>query len=199
VRGNTQVHSALAYGDRVEEQQNSYVGSEASTTTAGLTIGDVLTRIGAHHRPPIGLEDFLLIRHTFVPGDPEQLQGPDDVTAERVLANTRKQAHSTRLIPAAPPKYWVIFIADGRLRSRLWSVFENNGLASGEQGGTWRVFDLRPCELLAPLEGRLVIEWNKNAVLWCRKATNAAELPVLEISGADDIPVTGLHRVPLSS
>ncbi|MDQ0260433.1 hypothetical protein J2W20_002337 [Sinomonas atrocyanea] len=186
----------------MDAQQNRHVvAAGTSTTTDALraipnfTVGDVLTRIGARHHPPIGLEDFLLIRHTFVPGDPEQLQGPGDVTAERVLGNTRKQAHSTRLIPETPPKYWVIFIADGQRRSRLWSVFENKGLAPGEQGGPWRVFDLRPCDLLAPLEGRLVIEWNKNAVLWCRKAINAADLPVLELGEGDDVSFPWFNRV----
>lgn len=149
----------------------------------GLTIGHVLSGIGGQYDPAIGLEDVLLIRHTFVPGDPEQLQGTEDVTPDRVLGNTRKQAHSTRLIPAEPPKYWVIFIADGQRRSRLWGTFENHGLAADQQDGSWRVFDLRPSTLLASLAGRLVIEWNRNTVLWSRKATAAADLPVLEISG----------------
>ncbi|WP_205634951.1 hypothetical protein [Mycolicibacterium elephantis] len=45
----------------------------------------MLTGIGAEQNPPIGLEDIHLIRHSFRPGVPDALQGPEDLTEEWVL------------------------------------------------------------------------------------------------------------------
>ncbi|GAB3557724.1 hypothetical protein GCM10027405_03010 [Arthrobacter alkaliphilus] len=140
---------------------------------------------------------MLLIRHVFVPSNPDQLQGPEDLTEARVLECTRVQSVLTRRIPADPPDYWVIFIGDGKLRSRLWFTFRNYGELRAEQTNTWRVFDLRPCGFPAPLAGRLFVEWNKNAQVWSRMTTAAAGLPVLEIADRDKVPFPGFDGVLL--
>src|SRR5690606_22009821 len=89
-----------------------------------LTLGHVLTSVGADHHPPIGLEEIHVIRHAFKPADPVGLRGPEDLTEERVLAYTRSQVTSTRRFPADPARYWVVLVADGKRRSRLFCVYE---------------------------------------------------------------------------
>ena len=94
---------------------------------AFLTLGHVLAGIGAEQSPPIGLHDIHLIRHSFKTGDANGLRGPEDLTEERVREYTRAQGISTRQFPAEPARYWVILIADGQRRSRLYGTFENLG------------------------------------------------------------------------
>ncbi|WP_202979297.1 hypothetical protein [Arthrobacter sp. TS-15] len=108
----------------------------------------------------VRLEDVLLIRHAFRPGDPSALRGPEDLNEELVLAYTREQGLSPRQFPPDPPRYWVILVADGKRRSRLWGSFENHGEVMAERTGVNRFFDLRMSGFLAALTGRLVIEWD---------------------------------------
>ncbi|WP_110918853.1 GIY-YIG nuclease family protein [Mycolicibacterium peregrinum] len=171
----------------------AFPGSAAGTF---LTLGHVLDGIGAEHDPPIGVRDIYLIRHTFQPGGHEGLQGPEDLTADRVLQYTRSQNISTRLFPADPGPYWVVLIADGKRRSRLWGTFHNRGELVAQRTATDRYFDLRPSGFLAPLVDRLVIEW-VNPRRWHRRATNARGLPVLEISDRDKVPFPGFDSVRL--
>ncbi|MFH7322999.1 GIY-YIG nuclease family protein [Aeromicrobium sp. JJY06] len=162
-----------------------------------LKLGHVLSSIGAEHDPPIDLEDIHVIRHSFKPGGHDGLQGPEDLTPERVLAYTREQDLSTRRFPAEPPRYWVVLIADGKRRSRLYGTFENSGEVLSERTDTNRSFDLQPSEFLAPLRDRLVVEWS-NPRNWHRRASSAAGLPVLEIADRDKVAFPGFDRVRLT-
>ncbi|MFI7582160.1 GIY-YIG nuclease family protein [Kocuria sp. M1N1S27] len=175
------------------------VDAQTTAPAAGgvsLTLVHVLSGIGRSYDPPIRLEDIHIIRHSFRPGDPEGLQGPEDLTEERVLACTREQDLSPRRFPETPPRYWVILIADGARRSRLWGTFENHGEA---ERSVRRSFDLRLSGFLAPLFGRLVVEWD-NPRSWHRSASaaSAAKLPVLEIADRDKVPFPGFDRVLLN-
>lgn len=163
---------------------------------ASLTLGHVLTGMGADCDPAVRLEDVLLIRHAFRPGDPSALRGPEDLTEERVLAYTREQGLSPRQFPTDPPRFWVILIADGKRRSRLWGTFENHGEVVAERTDVNRSFDLRLSRFLAPLNDRLVIEWDSPRN-WHRRAASAANLPVLEIADRDKVPFPGFDGVLL--
>ncbi|EGD41861.1 hypothetical protein NBCG_03836 [Nocardioidaceae bacterium Broad-1] len=160
------------------------------------TLGHVLESVGADHEPRIRLEDIRIIRHAFKPSDHAALRGPEDLTEERVLAYTREQEISTRRFPADPERYWVVLIADGQRRSRLFCVYENHGELVPERSETTRVFDLRRTDFLEPLTGRLVVEWSSPRN-WHRHATSAATLPVLEIADRDKVPFPGFDRVLL--
>lgn len=173
------------------------VPSTGSSSAGFLTLGHVLTGIGAEHDPPIDLNDVHIVRHVFKPHDPSSLRGPEDLTEDRVLAYTRSQSVSPRRFPATPPRYWVILIADGQRRSRLYGVFENRGEVLSERSATYRFFDLHPSDFLAPLADRLVVEWTSPRN-WHRRATNAASLPVLEIADRDKVPFPGFDRVRLT-
>lgn len=162
-----------------------------------LTLGHVLSGIGAEQNPPIRLEDIHLIRHSFRTGDHNGLRGPEDLTAERVREYTRSQGISTRRFPADPGRYWVVLIADGQRRSRLYGTFENFGELLDERTNTHRYWDLRPSSFLGPLVDRLVVEWG-NPRTWHRRATGAASMPVLEIADRDKVPFPGFDHVLLT-
>ncbi|WP_432245734.1 GIY-YIG nuclease family protein [Arthrobacter sp. G.S.26] len=173
-----------------------------STTSASgpaLTLGHVLRGMGADHEPVARLEDIHVIRHTFKPGDPEALRGPEDLTEERVLAYTREQDVSPRRFPLDPPRYWVIFVADGKNRSRLWGTFENHGEIIELRTESNRFFDLRPTGLLAPLTNRLVVEWD-NPRSWHRSAASpsAQRMSVVEIADRDKVDFPGFDGVLLT-
>lgn len=164
-----------------------------------LTLNHVLGGMGAVDDRAIRLEDILLIRHSFRPGDVDALRGLEDLSEERVLTYTREQDISVRRFPAIPARYWVVFIADGRRRSRLWGVFENHGEQVAERTGMTRFFDLRLSPFLASLRERLVVEWD-NPRSWHRSAhsASAAAMPVLEIADRDRIPFPGFDGVLLT-
>lgn len=159
----------------------------------------VLTGMGADHDPTVRPEDIHVIRHTFKPGDPGALRGPEDLTEERVLAFTREQDLSPRRFPADPQRYWVILVADGQHRSRLWGTFENHGEVTADRTESSRFFDLRPSVFLAPLNDRLVVEWDTPRS-WHRSAAaaSAARMPVLEIADRDKVQFPGFDGVLLS-
>lgn len=165
--------------------------------TSYLTLGHVLTSLGAAFTPPIRLEDVHVIRHVLKPDDASALRSVEDLTEERILAYTRGQDVSPRRFPSQPPRYWVILIADGQRRSRLFGVYENHGEVLAERTQTDRWFDLRRSSLLAPLEKRLVVDWTSPRN-WHRSGTSAAGLQVLEIADRDKVPFPGFDRVLLS-
>ena len=68
-----------------------------------LTLGDVL------HAGGIEATDVLVIRHTY---KPDGLTSPADATPEAVLAYTRVQHLQPGKIPAVPPRWWLIFMAE---------------------------------------------------------------------------------------
>ncbi|KIA73426.1 hypothetical protein ANMWB30_23530 [Arthrobacter sp. MWB30] len=170
----------------------------AAAPRASLTLGHVLAGVGADHATKVPLQDILVIRHTFKPGDTEALQGPEDLTEERVLNYTREQEHSSRLFPAEPPRFWVILVADGGRRSRLWGTFENHGQLAADPSARYRSFDLRKSDFLAGLNDRLVVEWD-NPRTWHRRAdsTTGSRMPVLEIADRDKVPFPGFDGVLL--
>ncbi|BCW36055.1 hypothetical protein StoSoilA2_21110 [Arthrobacter sp. StoSoilA2] len=155
-----------------------------------MTLGHVLAAMGADYVPRVGLEDTLIIRHTFKSGDPGSLHGPEDLTDERVLAYTMEQKFD------AAPRFWVIFVADGGKRSRLWGTVENHGKL--EPTDKYNVFDLQRSDFLASLEDRLVIEWD-SPIAWCRRADahKTSRIPVLEIADRDKVPFPGFDGVLL--
>lgn len=161
-----------------------------------LTLGHVLAGVGGEHEPSIRLEHIRVIRHSFRSNDLNALQGPEDLTEERVLAYTRSQDISSRRFPADPEPYWVVLVADGQRRSRLYGAFENRGELRAERNDTHRFFDLHPSDFLEPLAGRLVIDWTSPRN-WHRRATSAANLQVLEIADRDTVPFPGFDRVLL--
>ncbi|WP_415854138.1 hypothetical protein [Sinomonas sp. G460-2] len=148
---------------------------DAPTNGSVRTLGDVLTRAGRSYVPPIGLEDILVIRHAFKPGDPIHLNGPEDLTQERVIEYTRVQWPGR--FPSKPPRYWVILVADGGLRSRLFGVFENHGEV--KRNDIERIYDLRQSSFLSDLADRLVVEYTSPRS-WYRYGKSAEGLSVLE-------------------
>ncbi len=161
-----------------------------------LTLGHVLSAVGADHDPPIGLDDILVIRHAFKPSGHVGLQGPEDVTEDRIREYTRSQDAATTKFPAKPPRYWVILVADGKSRSRLFGVYENHGEVLAEKTETHRFWDLRRIDFLRSLEDRLVVDWTSPRS-WYRWGPSAAKLPVLEIADRDAVAFPGFGRVLL--
>ncbi|MEI2278019.1 GIY-YIG nuclease family protein [Paenarthrobacter ilicis] len=164
-----------------------------------LTLAHVLASVGAEQSPPVSLDDIHVVRHSFRPNDQTALRGPEDLTDERVAAYTREQDISPRRFPANPPRLWVILIADGKNRSRLWGTFENHGELEHQRTGACRYFDLRPVDFLAPLKDRLVVDWD-NPRSWHRSASSesAARMQVVEIADRDKIPFPGFDGVLLT-
>lgn len=85
----------------------------------------VQAEIGAEQVPAVRLEDIHLARDSFRPGDHDTLQGAEDLTGERVREYTRSQGSSTGRFPADSWRYWVVSIADGQQRSRLYGTVAN--------------------------------------------------------------------------
>lgn len=172
---------------------------EEPAFSSALTLGHVLAGMGADQDPAVRLEDIHIVRHSFRPGDADALRGPEDLSEERVLAYTREQDISTRRFPARPPRYWVILVADGQRRSRLWGTFENRGEITAARTDSNRYFDLCPSPFLAALNDRLVVEWDTPRS-WHRSADSASarRMPVLEIADRDKVPFPGFDGVLLT-
>lgn len=167
--------------------------------SSALTLSHILAGMGADRNPPVRLDQIHIIRHTFRPNDETALRGPEDLTDGRVLEYTREQDISPRRFPVAPPRFWVILIADGKNRSRLWGAFENHGELETQRTELCRYFDLQPTDFLAPLKDRLVIDWD-NPRSWHRGASSAsaARMQVVEIADRDKVPFPGFDGVLLS-
>jgi hypothetical protein len=141
--------------------------------------------MGADNDPAVRLEDVHIIRHTFKPCGAAWAGRPDRAAGPRIHQGTGHLAPSLPFVSS--PILWVILIADGRRRSRLWGTFENHGEVAEERTEASRCFDLRPSGFLAPLTDRLVVEWD-NPRSWHRSAgsVSAAGMPVVEIAGRDN-------------
>lgn len=170
---------------------------DSSASAAFLTLGHVLAAVGAEHDPPISLDDIRVIRHSFNTGEELGLRGPEDLTDEKVRQYTRFQGASPRQFPAEPERFWVVLIADGQRRSRLWGTFENRGELIAERTADVRFFDLHRSDFLKPLVNRLVVEWDTPRV-WHRRAGRVAGMPVLEIADRDQVPFPGFDKVLLN-
>lgn len=156
-----------------------------STFTGHLRLGHVLAATG------IDLTDVVLLRHTLTP---DGLRTADDLSQSKVLDYTRRQVVDNKL-GKQPPRYWLVFMADGGRRSRLLVAYKNHGEVVAERDGPSRYFDLQPVELLSSLIGRLVIEWSKDTVNWAKTATSAAAFPVVEIADPEVVLFPGFDRV----
>lgn len=141
-----------------------------------LVLGDIFTVA------QLDPADVLIIRHT----SSEML--PRDASADAVVAYTREQLIHYSKIPASPPRTWLLFWADGKLRSRFYGAYDNRGELIGERSETRRYFDLQPSDVLASLRNRLVIEWNSGARNWAARGARAASMPVIEIADALAFP-----------
>lgn len=93
----------------------------------------------------------------------------------------------------------MVFLADGKRRSRLWGTFENHGEVIEERTDEVRCYDLRPSPFLSPLNDRLIVEWDTPRS-WHRSASaaSAMRMPVLEIADRDKVPFPGFDGVLLS-
>lgn len=187
----------VEFGDDLVSGPADSTAEPGRSSHGTLRLGHVMSGLGAEHHPPIPLTDVRVIRHSFRPDDHVGLAGPQDVTPQRVLEYTRSQDISTRRFPAEPERYWVVLIADGRRRSRLFGTCENRGEVVSERTDAIRYFDLTPSRFLESLADRLVVEW-ASPRNWHRRATSAAELPVLEIADRDKVAFPGFDRVVLS-
>ncbi|SCZ63013.1 hypothetical protein SAMN02799638_03536 [Arthrobacter sp. UNCCL28] len=175
------------------------VSASQPNTILSLTLAHVLAGVGAEQEQPVSLSDVHVIRHSFRPNDGTALRGPEDLTLDKVLRYTREQDISPRRFPADPPRFWVIFIADGKNRSRLWGTFENHGEVAGERTASCRYFELTVSDFLSPLRDRLVIDWD-NPRSWHRSGSSAstARMQVVEIADRDKVPFPGFDGVLLS-
>ncbi|WP_260753062.1 GIY-YIG nuclease family protein [Mycobacterium sp. SMC-8] len=181
----------------IQRVNQAYDEDDAHVTRAFLTLGHVLAAIGAEHDPPIGLDDMRVIRHSFNTGEELSLRGPEDLTEDKVRQYTRSQGASPRQFPAEPERFWVVLVADGQRRSRLWGVFENHGEITAERTAEIRFFDLHRSDFLKSLANRLVVEWDTPRV-WHRRAARVADMPVLEIADRDQVPFPGFDKVLLT-
>jgi len=155
-----------------------------------LTLGDILAAAGV-----ADLSDVLAIRHTFKESG---LRSQEEATPEKVLAYTREQLVAGGKFPARPPRLWLVFLADGKVRSRLYGAYDNGGEVAGEQFERRRFFDIRPTTLLDSLADRLVIEWASDAINWVKRGETAAAFKVVEIADRDAVPFPGFDSVAVS-
>jgi hypothetical protein len=161
---------------------------DATNLAGELTLGHVLAASG------LAWTDVIVLRHTFTDSG---LRGVDDLTAAKVLDYTRWQGVGNKVGPN-PPKLWLVFMADGKRRSRLLAAYDNHGELPAQRSGESRLFDLRPSPALTALVGRLVVEWFRDAVNWAKLGTSAAAFPVVEIADPGRVPFPGFDRVFLT-
>lgn len=139
--------------------------------------------------------ESLVIRHVFIKEHEDSSPGlSPNSTYERIMEYTTNQSLNTRSFPAKPPRFWIVFIAEGSNRARLWSVVENHGLVSSD--GHRRVYALTASDAMADLNNRLVIGW-KSPRAWRITTITAANYPVLEIADAAPIPFPGFDELVL--
>lgn len=153
-----------------------------------LNLGHILALSGI-----ADFSDLLIIRHTYTK---DGITQAGEATPDKLIAYTRGQSANPRTFPTNPPNMWVTFFADGGLRSRFITAYENHGEIEAERTETNRYFDLRPSGFLASMQDRLVIEWSKGP-RWQNTAVKAAGLPVLEIADPRKVPFDGFDKVLL--
>lgn len=153
-----------------------------------LTLGPILLDAG------IDPSDALVIRHAYVREHEDSgLRGVHaHSTDAEILEYTRNQSANSQRFPAAPPRFWVVFIREGGDQARLWSVVENRGEVSND--GVRRIFEVVESESMADLDNRLVIGWRSPRTWWMR-ATTAVRYPVIGIADAEPVPFPGFDRL----
>ncbi|WP_138945654.1 GIY-YIG nuclease family protein [Plantibacter sp. M259] len=143
-----------------------------------------------------GLDPFevLVIRHAFTIERPGSgvVGIHADSTDDEILEYTRTQSVSTALFPATPARYWVVFVAEGGDRARLWSVVEQRGEVGRNDKIRW--FDVAQTAHLAELRGRLVVGW-RSPRTWRIHGTTAAPYSVKEIADLAPEAFPGFDRL----
>lgn len=159
---------------RKADQQGSCRPALPSSTSRA-TLADVLHDAGLN---PL---DVLLIRHTY---KADGLKSPKALTPELVRSYTRGQLVKPGKFPQTPPRWWVVMIADGGQRSRLYTVYENLGEVRAERTSIDRFYDIHETDLMADVRGRLVIEWPRDMINWAKSGSQADRMPIVEIEGS---------------
>lgn len=145
-----------------------------------------------------GLEPATIqgIRHSFVGLHEDGTSGIHmNSTDDEILAYTRRQRADSRLFPAVPPRFWVVFIREGGDRARFWGVVENFGEESND--GFLRFFRLEISAHMSELRNRLVIKW-KAPRSWRLNGETVAKYPVVEIAEANPEPFPGYENLVLN-
>lgn len=155
-----------------------------------LTLSDILAAAGVEDP-----SDVLILRHTFKEAELPSLEA---ATPEAVLRYTRRQLIAGGKFPAEPPALWLVFLADGKVRSRFFGSFRNLGEAPGERTERLRSFNLEPSPLLDQLAGRLVVDWTADAINWVKRGGAASSLKVVEIADRDAVPFPGFDSIHLT-
>lgn len=158
----------------------------AAVGSGDLTLQNILDAAG------IDTADVLVIRHTY---RQDGLRNAHEATPDVVREYTRDQSMSTGKFPQAPPRLWLIFMADGGRRSRFFTAYENHGEVVAERVDTRRFFDLQKSGALSSLRDRLVIAWSADTINWAKSGGTASRLPVVEIAHPSKVPFPGFDRV----
>lgn len=165
--------------------------SSLPSPSGDLSLGHIIDAAG------IDLDDVVVLRHTYRTGSADELQGPADLAPERLHDYTHRQRIGNKL-GKTPPRVWLIFIADGKRRSRFVTAYENRGEISSRRTETLRYFDLEESELLGSLKNRLVVEWSKDTINWAKNGSVAAKFPVVEIADPEKVEFPGFDFVRVS-
>lgn len=120
------------------------------------------------------------------------------MTPESVVSYTLRQGLSALKFPKEPPRWWLVFLADGGRRSRLYRAYENRGEVVEERTETDRCYDLVESDFLDSLRERLVVEWSADSINWAKPGSAASEFPIVEISDRDAVPFPGFDRLAVS-
>ncbi|MBY6061014.1 GIY-YIG nuclease family protein [Microbacterium esteraromaticum] len=153
-----------------------------------LTLGPILADAG------IDPAEAIAIRHAYVKEHEDGSRGIHADSTDAEILNYTRGFGANGSFPAAPPRYWVVFIKEGSNQARLWSVIENRGEL--ENDSVLRTFDISATEHMAELRKRLVIGWRSPRTWWMR-GTTAASYPVDTIADAEPIPFPGFDRLML--
>lgn len=158
-----------------------------NTSTAGdLNLGHIFAATG------IDVSDTMVLRHTY---KTDGLRSASDLTTEKIIGYTRSQGVGN-MVGKNPPRIWVVFLGESRIRTRLLAVYENHGEVMTERTADRRCFDLRPSPALSSLVGRLVIQWS-GFRSWARTGVSASEFPIVEIADPQDVEFPGFDHVIL--
>jgi hypothetical protein len=154
-----------------------------------LSLGDLFQAAG------LAPQDVQVIRHTL---KPDGLRTRADAMGPSLLPYVREQGIRNSKLPAAPPRFWLNFLATTGRRARFITAHENHGEVLAERTEDRRFFDLRPTPVFAALADRLVIEWTKDAVNWAKTGDQATSMTVVEISDPSSVPFPGFDSLLVS-
>lgn len=156
------------------------------TLTGELTLGHLFSIAG------LDPAEVVLIRHSLY-----SEHSPQDLSADGIRNYTREQLKVGGGFLKHPPRYWVVFLADSKTKSRLEVVYENHGEVP-HPSPTMRAYDLKPTDILGSLCGRLQIDWGPRAIKWAMRGTLADTMPILEIADRSAVPFPGYDSFVLS-